>query len=66
MIVLETKISNEGARAALRELRAFLARSMVKATRERPHPTAAKAYVILQDIHDRLEARIADQDARRG
>ena len=61
-IDLHLKISNDGARAAHGELRAFLLHVNQKAATvrgDRPNPQPMRAYTVLKDIADRLERELS-------
>jgi hypothetical protein len=58
VVEIQIKVSNDGARAAKREILAFLEFAKQKAAKrppEYPHPTASSAYVVLRDILDAIE-----------
>ncbi len=66
-ISLDIPVSNEGARAAQREIRAFLARVQEKAAHapaDHPNISASRAYVVLEDILAQLTSKIVAQDSR--
>lgn len=66
MVEVSVQIGNENARAARREIKAFLLYVTDKAAGGRPdrHDTATQAYVTLRTILEKLEREITRQDAQ--
>lgn len=66
MVELSVQIGNENARAARRELKAFLLYVTDKAAGGRPdrHDTATQAYVTLRTILEKLDREIIRQDTQ--
>lgn len=66
MIELQLTISNDGARAARKDLRAFLDEQDAKMAGDKPDPgrTASLSYVVLRNILEKLELKIDAQERR--
>lgn len=63
-IQVPIRMSNDGLRAARREVKAFLAYSSDKAAGGRPdrHDTATLAYVVLRTFYELLDREVARQE----
>lgn len=66
MIQIETTMSNEGARAALREFKSFevFLTEKIAGDRQDRHDTATIAYVIWRSIRDAIRRQVVAQDER--